>query len=99
MLLARLERHDSTAWSVCVSAREVSRSWSHSVCSATCPGPLGGSLRRRGENMDTPDVIAAEYLRRGGGVDIGGAISRGWALVRDNMGVLIGASVLCWLMS
>lgn len=49
--------------------------------------------------MDTPDVIAAEYLRRGGGVDIGGAISRGWALVRDNMGVLIGATVLCWLMS
>jgi hypothetical protein len=49
--------------------------------------------------MDTPDVIAAEYLRRGGGVDIGGAISRGWALVRDNLWVFIAATVLSWLIS
>jgi hypothetical protein len=49
--------------------------------------------------MDTPDVIAAEYLRRGGGVDIGGAISRGWALVLDNLWVFIAATVLSWLIS
>ena len=49
--------------------------------------------------MDTPDTIAAEYLRRGTVIDIGSALSRGWALVRDNMAVLIGASVLGWLIS
>ena len=49
--------------------------------------------------MDTPETIAADYLRRGAIVDIGSAISRGWALVRDNAGVLIGASVLGWLIT
>jgi hypothetical protein len=47
--------------------------------------------------MDSPEVIAAEYLRRGAVVDIGSAVSRGWALVRDNLGVLAGATVLGWL--
>ena len=49
--------------------------------------------------MESAEAIAADYLRRGTNIDIGSAISRGWALVRDNMGVLVGASVLCWLMS
>ena len=49
--------------------------------------------------MDTPETMAAEYLRRGTVIDIGGAISSGWALVRDNMGVLVGATVLGWLVS
>jgi hypothetical protein len=49
--------------------------------------------------MDSPELIAAEYLRRGTVIDIGSAISRGWALVRDNMGVLIGATVLGWLIT
>jgi hypothetical protein len=49
--------------------------------------------------MDTPETIAAEYLRRGASVDIGSAISRGWVLVRDNMVVLIGATVLGWLIT
>lgn len=49
--------------------------------------------------MDTPETMAAVYLRRGTVIDIGGAVSRGWSLVRDNMGVLIGASVLGWLVS
>ena len=49
--------------------------------------------------MGTPETIAAEYLHRGTVIDIGGALSRGWALVRDNMGVLIGATVLGWLVS
>jgi hypothetical protein len=47
--------------------------------------------------MDAPEVIAADYLRRGAVVDIGSAVSRGWALVRDNLGVLAGATVLGWL--
>ena len=51
------------------------------------------------QHMDTPETIAAEYLRRGATIDIGKAISRGWALVRDNMGVLIGATVLGWLIT
>jgi len=49
--------------------------------------------------MDTPETIAAEYLSRGVHVDIGTALSRGWALVRDNMGVFIGASALGWLIT
>jgi hypothetical protein len=32
--------------------------------------------------MDSPDMIAAEYLRRGVVIDIGSAISRGWTLTR-----------------
>ena len=47
--------------------------------------------------MDTPDVIAAEYLRRNSSVDIGSAISRGWELVRDNMGIVVGGSMLAWV--
>jgi hypothetical protein len=49
--------------------------------------------------MDTPDAIAATYLQRHRSIDISSAISRGWALVRDNMGVLVGATVLGWLVS
>jgi len=49
--------------------------------------------------MDTPETIAAEYLRRGTTVDIGKAVGRGWALVRDNIGVLVGATVLGWLIT
>jgi hypothetical protein len=49
--------------------------------------------------MDTPDLIAAGYLSRSRGIDIGSDISRGWALVRDNMIVFVGATVLSWLIS
>ena len=49
--------------------------------------------------MDTPTMLADQYLRRGAVIDIGRAVSRGWALVRDNMGVLVGATVLGWLVS
>jgi uncharacterized membrane protein len=49
--------------------------------------------------MDSPETIAAEYLRRGAVVDIGRAVSCGWALVRDNLTVLIGATVLGWLIT
>jgi hypothetical protein len=46
--------------------------------------------------MDTPDMIAAEYLRRDVAIDIGSAVSRGWALVMANLPVLAGATVLAW---
>lgn len=49
--------------------------------------------------MDTPEAIAASYLQRHVVVDISGSISRGWALVRDNMSVFIGATLLAWLIS
>ena len=46
--------------------------------------------------MDTPEVIAAEYLRRDVEIDIESAVSRGWALVMANLPVLAGATVLTW---
>lgn len=49
--------------------------------------------------MDTPEAIADGYLQRHVVIDISGAISRGWALVRDNMAVLVGATVLGWLVT
>src|SRR5580704_7509864 len=49
--------------------------------------------------MDSPETIAADYLRRGAVIDIGRAVSRGWALVRDNLGVLIGATALGWIIT
>jgi uncharacterized membrane protein len=49
--------------------------------------------------MDTPDAIAATYLQRRASIDIGSALSRGWALVRDHMLVLVSATVLGWLVT
>jgi uncharacterized membrane protein len=49
--------------------------------------------------MDTPDVIAATYLERSATIDISTALSRGWALVRDHLLVLVGATVLAWLVT
>ena len=49
--------------------------------------------------MDTPEAIAASYLQRHASIDIGGALSRGWELVRDHMLVLCGATVLGWLIT
>jgi len=46
--------------------------------------------------MDTPEMIAAEYLRRDVEIDIGSAISRGWALVMANFPILGGATLLAW---
>ena len=49
--------------------------------------------------MDTPEAIAAIYLQRHATIDISSAISRGWALVRDHMAVLVGATILGWLVT
>lgn len=44
--------------------------------------------------MPTPEEAAAEYIARRRTVDIGTAVERGWAIVRDNPGTLIGATAL-----
>src|SRR5258707_13521424 len=49
--------------------------------------------------MDTPEAIAATYLQRHVSIDIGSALSRGWALLQANMDVLIGATLLGWVVS
>jgi uncharacterized membrane protein len=49
--------------------------------------------------MDTPEAIAATYLQRRTSIDISSALSRGWALVRDHLVVLVGATVLGWLVT
>jgi hypothetical protein len=49
--------------------------------------------------MNTPDAPAAEYIARPVVIDIGSAVSRGWAVVSQNMGLLIGATVLAWLIT
>jgi hypothetical protein len=49
--------------------------------------------------MDTPQAIADGYLQRHAVIDISAAISRGWSLVSDNMAVLVGATVLGWLVT
>jgi hypothetical protein len=49
--------------------------------------------------MDTPEMIAQTYLQRHASIDISSALSRGWALVRDHLAVLVGATVLAWLVT
>lgn len=46
-----------------------------------------------------PGSLAADYLSRGGSVDVGSCITRGWALVRDNPGLTIGSTLLVMLVS
>ena len=48
--------------------------------------------------MDSVETIE-QYVQRRATVDISSALSRGWALVRDNMAVLVGATVLGWLVT
>ena len=49
--------------------------------------------------MDTPDAIAAACLQRRPSIDISSALSRGWGLVSNNLLVLVGATVLGWLVT
>ena len=46
--------------------------------------------------METPENIAAGYLGRDVEIDIGSALSRGWALVMANLPILGGATLLAW---
>ena len=47
----------------------------------------------------TPEAIALEYLGRNVVIDIGSCLRRGWALVRNNVGVLVGSTLLIWLVA
>jgi uncharacterized membrane protein len=49
--------------------------------------------------VDTPEAIADAYLSRHATVDISRALSRGWELFKNNMGVFVGGSVLAWLVA
>jgi hypothetical protein len=49
--------------------------------------------------VETPETIANAYLARHGKVDIGAALSRGWELLQAHMGVLVGGTILAWLVS
>jgi uncharacterized membrane protein len=49
--------------------------------------------------VDTAEAIAASFLERHVAIDIGSALSRGWELVRDHLAVLVGATVLGWLVT
>ena len=49
--------------------------------------------------MDTAELTPDTYLNRQVSVDISSSLSRGWALVRENMPLLVGATVLAWLIS
>ncbi len=48
--------------------------------------------------MDSVETIE-QYVQRRATVDISSALSRGWALMRANMPILVGASLLAWLMT
>ena len=47
------------------------------------------------ESVETTE----QYVQRRATVDISHALSRGWALVRDNLLLLAGATLLAWLIS
>jgi hypothetical protein len=44
----------------------------------------------------SPEAIAAEYLRRGVTLDAGRCVARAWALVKINPVVLVSAAVVAW---
>lgn len=44
----------------------------------------------------SPEAIAAEYLRHGVTLDAGRCVARAWALVKINPLVLVGAAVVAW---
>ena len=48
--------------------------------------------------MESVETIE-QYVQRRATVDISHALSRGWALVRDNLLLLAGATLLAWLIS
>jgi hypothetical protein len=47
----------------------------------------------------SPEAIAAQYLNRQPHIDIAAAVRRGWALVRSDPALLVGASALAFLLA
>ena len=60
-------------------------------------GIASGARRGRRSLPVNADALIAEIETRGYEVDIGGCISRGWALFKANFGVCVGATVLVML--
>jgi hypothetical protein len=83
---SRIRRDGETAWQALRELPEFADLVGAAVNTAPSPPPAL-----------TPDLIAADYLARNAVLDIGSCISRGWALVRDNPGLLIGGTFLTWL--
>jgi len=60
-------------------------------------GIASGTLRGRRSLPVNADALIAEIEARGYEVDIGSCVSRGWALLKANYGVCIGATLLVML--
>jgi hypothetical protein len=59
---------------------------------------IAGTVRRGRRSLPVdPDALIAEIEARGRELDIGSAISRGWALYKANFGVCLGATFLVML--
>jgi len=60
-------------------------------------GIASGTRRGRRSLPVDPDALIAEIEARGYEVDIGSCLSRGWAVLKANYGVCIGATILIML--
>ena len=85
---SRIRRDGDSTWQALRDLAEFSDATS------TPPPPPGGAPPPL-----SAETIAASYLETSAPVDIANCISRGWALVRDNPGLTIGATVLMILVS
>ena len=82
---SRVRRDDEAAWRPLGSIPELA---------LRPPEPPDAAAARSATR--SPDQIAAEYVRRGVRLDAGLCVSRGWALVRGNAAVLVGAAAAVW---
>jgi uncharacterized membrane protein len=80
---SRVRRDDDARWHPLGSIPELA---------ATPPDPPAAAT----PPPRSPDAIAAEYVRRGVTLDAGACVSRGWALVRGNLAMLVGAAAIVW---
>ena len=87
---SRIRRDGETTWQALGEIAE--------FADAMHPKPEPGAPPPAPPPLDA-EAIAAGYLARQRTVDIGSAIERGWALVRNNPGPLIGGAVLYMLVS
>ena len=85
---SRVRREGETAWQALIDFAEFA---SLSAQPGTPPGTAPPAL--------SPEAIAADYGLRALPVDIASCVTRGWALVRDNPGLTIGATLLFMLLS
>ena len=79
---SRVRREDETTWRAIRDVEE--------FADVTRPRPETAAP----PPLLTAEEIAAEYLRRNPAIDIGGAFSRGWELLRAYPGLIIGSFIL-----